>query len=97
MDIRKWKANVTGAAEAADNASRLLVMSRRAAGVTRAKYAAEAAHWLAMGAKMANTAAAALSPPKPAPKPKTPAKAKPKPKAKAKAKAKAKPKTKAKK
>ena len=95
MDIRKWKANVTGAAEATETAARLLVSSRRASGDMRAVYAADAAKLLTVAAGMAATAAGALllPKPKPAPKPKAPAKAKPKPKAKAKAK----PKTKAKK
>ena len=90
MDIRKWKANITGAAEATETASRLLVSSRRASGEMRAVYAADAAKLLTVAAGMAATAAAALLLPKPKPAPKTPAKAKPKPKAKAKPKTKAK-------
>jgi hypothetical protein len=64
LDIAKWKANVNGATEATEHASRLLLMSRRGSGATRGTYAAEAAKALTMAAKMASDAAKALTPPK---------------------------------
>ena len=76
-NIAKWKANVNGAAEAAEHGARLLVMSRRGSGDTRRTYAAEAAKWLTMAAGMADIAAKALEPPY---RPTAPPKAKPAPK-----------------
>jgi len=77
LDIAKWKANVNGASEAAEHASRLLLMSRRGTGAMRGTYAAEAARYLNAAAKMADNAAKALAPTN---APKAPPKAKPAPK-----------------